>query len=307
MPIQCRQNFLPSVFSGCGLEALFPALQELRIITDYRFSASEDTVQTTFTCYDRELADYLSGYADANVSDRVVLFTPAEGLREYPLSGRIPLSGTDPERMKDFLRDLYRMGYLTDLPHTAAEEVHVRFRDVQYLSLFRKEGTAFEYLVYHELRSTGLFDDVEIGFSFQWNAQSADPVSGIRAQMADRCGYAAYLQARRQAQNAPGMSEDCKNEIDVTATKGLTTCFISCKAGVKVKDEWLYEISYLSGRFGCRPVLVVSHNLSQKQNVAFIRRAEQMGVTLLGIETLLDPEKLRTAVQSLLNEEVQEV
>jgi hypothetical protein len=78
---------------------------------------------------------------------------------------------------------------------------------------------------------------------------------------------------------------DTRNEIDVIATKGMHSLFISCKNGFIENDE-PYKLHTVAKRFGgpYAKTMLIATELDQKTpaaNRAFSRRAQDMGIILV--------------------------
>lgn len=93
-----------------------------------------------------------------------------------------------------------------------------------------------------------------------------------------------------------------ENELDVIAIKGMTPIFISCKTGKDNKIEWLYEIAIVSSHFMSRGVMAISNDLSRQPKSAFLERAKQMDISILGTDNLWDADKLSASLRKIISQ-----
>ena len=93
-----------------------------------------------------------------------------------------------------------------------------------------------------------------------------------------------------------------ENELDVIAIKGMTPIFISCKTGKDNKIEWLYEIASVSSHFMSRGVMAISNDLSRQPKSAFLERAKQMDISILGTDNLWDVDKLSASLRKIISQ-----
>lgn len=136
--------------------------------------------------------------------------------------------------------------------------------------LMEREGNALEQYTYFTMRSQA-FDDVKLSVSLAFAApeEFRDP------------------------------DQDTTNEIDVIATKGMESYFVSCKQS-EAKKEYLTEIKYFAEHLGIRgkAILVCSHR-REKGFQAVRRRADIMGVYFITY-TVIKEGKLGEAFQRIL-------
>ncbi len=93
------------------------------------------------------------------------------------------------------------------------------------------------------------------------------------------------------------------NEIDVILMRGLVPVFISCKNG-SVGDDELYKLHTVAERFGGRyakKVLVASEiPKSQKSLEYFMRRAEDMNITVINDVYMMSDEQIKNKLRALV-------
>ena len=149
--------------------------------------------------------------------------------------------------------------------------------DHKYDSIFGKAGTAFEGFLYYKIYDCGIFDDIKMGINMYWNF------------------------------GAP-ISDTINNEVDIALTLGMKMFFVSCKASnetdSKILNNWLYEIYSVSERFNAIPIMAVLADLSNSGYSNFIRRAENMGISILDEKTILNEYTLREALTKVSKGEV---
>jgi hypothetical protein len=73
------------------------------------------------------------------------------------------------------------------------------------------------------------------------------------------------------------------NEVDVICTKGLRTCFISCKKTRALEQAYYPEVWYEAHRFGVDAVPVLVTTSHEGFGLAHITRGERMGVTTIAL------------------------
>lgn len=64
-----------------------------------------------------------------------------------------------------------------------------------------------------------------------------------------------------------------------------------CKTSDNDNMQWVYEIRAVSDHFQSKGVLAVSSDYRNKSRAAFVERANQMNVTLWGMETLWEQSR----------------
>lgn len=118
---------------------------------------------------------------------------------------------------EEALKELRRMGFLTELSVDREQGVSLCFRDHQIRAWLRDVGSVLELYVYKCCVDLELFDDVRLSAVVEWKGS--------------------------------GRPEPVSNELDVMCTRGVTPVFISCKT-CEVKTEALNELAILRDRFG---------------------------------------------------------
>ena len=150
------------------------------------------------------------------------------------------------------LRDMEKIGLISDLSVDEPRSVRFTFRDEQVRTWLRDIGSVLELYVYKACRDTGLFQDVVTSAVVDW-----------------------------EGDNRQG---NVTNEIDVMACMGVTPVFISCKT-CAVSTEALNELAVLRDRFGAgiaRAAIVTGTN-----GTAIMRkRAAELDISVIELKDL---------------------
>ena len=148
-----------------------------------------------------------------------------------------------------------------------------RIANPSYDGIFAKKGTAFEGYLYYKLYDCGIFDDIKMGVNMYWDFGM--PISNT-----------------------------VENEIDIVLTLGMKMFFVSCKSGKELDssniNNWLYEIYSVSKRFNAVPVMAVFTDTNDN----FVKRAKNMGISILDTKTILNEDALRDALTKVSKGEV---
>ena len=173
--------------------------------------------------------------------------------------------------------------------------------------LLRQQGVPFEEIIYHYARRYGHFSDVQTGVKIAWDkhARNYDILLQEQLEQVQKsyglCGFYIFKHASEKAKTALNWEENrgVDNEIDVIAVQGMTPIFMSAKTNKGTENNWLYEIKSVADHFGAIPAMVIAHDCDNLANSAFAVRAAQMNVSLLGLETMWDPDRLQEAFASI--------
>ena len=79
----------------------------------------------------------------------------------------------------------------------------------------------------------------------------------------------------------------------------MTPIFISAKTNKCTDAGWIYEIRSVADHFSAVPVMTILQDCDHTNIPAFTTRAAQMGVSLLGAETIWDKKRLRKAFEQV--------
>ena len=181
------------------------------------------------------------------------------------------------------------------------------FRDERIHWLLQQQGVPFEEIIYHNARKFAQFDDVQTGVKIAWkkDARNYNDLLNEKLESVQQryglCGYYIFKQATIEAKAALKWEENTgtDNEIDVIAVQGMTPIFMSAKTNKKTENGWIYEIKSVADHFGAIPAMIIAHDCDIISNSAFAVRAAQMNVSLLGLETMWDQDRLQEAFASI--------
>ena len=182
-------------------------------------------------------------------------------LRLEDLHGSVNQFRQKEDRMWWLLEKLESCGVIED--RSTGEVFRYRYLDPLLHSCAQKAGNLLEIMTLLQARACKLdgkafFDDCRMSVSIDWD--------GVVHQL---------------TQQIP----DTSNEIDVIATRGLVSLFISCKNG-EIGEEELYKLNTVASRFGgcyARQMLVATdlERKSPSSLRAFLQRAKDMGIYIV--------------------------
>ena len=182
--------------------------------------------------------------------------------------------------------------------------VSLTFESFSILNLFKNQGKLFELLLYYKLKNSGFFSDVQTGVKISWNSDilTLEELMHDYIDHSGKYGYNNFVKAFKAArsrlfsvQNNIGIA----NEIDIVMTNGMTPIFISCKTSKSVGNGELYEIASIAEHFHAKAVLAVTKDLEKESNNLLFLRAKQMGVSLIGFETIFNQNRFERAIKKL--------
>lgn len=183
--------------------------------------------------------------------------SPAEPGQTPPLQirGSYTVKGERGSRISanaDALQAFARLGFLRNLEIAPGESVTFRFRDTNTRAWLRDMGSVLELYTYKACVDAGIFNDVVSSAVVRWD---------------DTLGHGSV-----------------SNEIDVMATRGVVSLFISCKTS-QIHTEALNELAILRDRFGGKgaKAAIVS---TERCNAAVRHRAAQLGIAVIDLEEL---------------------
>lgn len=182
-------------------------------------------------------------------------------LRLEELQGSVNQFRAKEDRMWWLLEKLSSCGVIDD--RSSGEVFHYRYLDPLLRTCAQKAGNLLEIMVLLQARACEVdgenyFDDCQMSVSIDWD--------GVVHQL---------------TQQIP----DTSNEIDVIATRGLVSLFISCKNG-EIGEEELYKLNTVASRFGGKYArkMLVATDLERKSPSsvrAFLQRAKDMGIYIV--------------------------
>lgn len=320
-PTRYHGFFRTEVYRHCGIGAFLDDLQTYFIIKDLMVIKEPDGESVEFTFFDAMLEDVLRPFTwefTSREADLEECLT--KRLRFNPAMGGISVSGTqvesvyvgDPDDEEDrkwgrrgFIDTLSSYGMITDVSYSRDDRyVSFTYKDDKIQQIFRTHGKIFELILYHGVKTSGLFDDVQTSVEISWetNIKSFETILQERLQVQNRYGYSALrreLQILKSEQHRGTALTSTDNEIDVVMMQGMHPIFISCKTGKNGGNDWLNEIATLSHHFHAQPVLALLRDLDSAACNFLVSRARRLGVSLIGSETIANPERWNRAIKAL--------
>ena len=202
-------------------------------------------------------------------------------LRLEDLRGCVNQFRQKEDRMWWLLEQLERCGVIED--RSSGEVFRYRYLDPLLHTCAQKAGNLLEIMTLLQARACesegkAFFDDCRMSVSIDWD--------GVVHPM---------------SQQIP----DTSNEIDVIATRGLVSLFISCKNG-EIGEEELYKLNTVASRFGGRYArkMLVATDLERKSAAslrAFLQRAGDMGIHVVPDAAQLTKEGWRQIFIDAMN------
>lgn len=315
-PYTYKGRFRPEIYNECGIDKLLKLLADFSIIRGFKENLAFSDITVTFEGKEPALADVLSEFEEKNTrSAEAIRRTKLKTLR-FSFNDGFAISSRDfdgkqlykpdespkiIEEKKAFIKDLYNKGFISEPAFNKDGTVSFAFNDNETLNIMKKQGESFELVVYDAVRDSAMFDDVDKGTTFLWNNDETDIFNRIkkRAQSAKDFGYKSFLKIKEHETYGANVSETVKNELDIVAINGMSPVFISCKTGKKAQREWLYEIDSIASHFHARAAMAISIELSSQTSLYFVNKAEEMGISAIGTETLWSPSKISRAMKAI--------
>ena len=211
------------------------------------------------------------------------------------------------ESREAFMRELEECGFIKNLTPENLQDFNFIIKNKYIRWLLMTQGAIWEQIVLHQLLLHGQFDDLKLGVNFSWNKYLRNFDGDVQRKIdcmktTGEFGYQAFQMCvnsvKKENENI-NMLAGIENEIDVIAVKKMNSYFISCKTNKKHENNWLYEIGSLSNHFDAMPIMATSHIYGEAK-CDFAVRAFQMGISLLGMETIWNNNKLEIAIGSIL-------
>lgn len=316
-----RESFEHSVYQQCNVGNFLSSLNGYCIIRNFVHEhQSNGFHRVEFDYVDQELADLVREFSLSATQDyrrrevclrRRLKFAPAMGISVSNTSTESVLL-SDPQENEQlrreklcFIQDLRQAGMILDVTFSQDQQrVSFTFKNENIQHMFKTHGKIFELILYHGVKNSGLFDEVQTSVQIAWEAEvkSIEPLLKERLHAGNGIGFAYYyrgLKILRDDIFEGNTQTTPDNEIDVVMMDGMTPVFISCKTGKKGGSEWLNEISSVAGHFRARAVLAVMKDLDESGSQAFLARARKMGISLIGSETISSPERLYYALKEI--------
>lgn len=153
---------------------------------------------------------------------------------------------------EEILTQLRRLEFIKYLEILKDRSVSFSFRDGQIRYWLRDIGSVLELYVYKACIDAGIFDEVRCSVIVDWESDATNDV--------------------------------VSNEIDVTAIRGITPVFISCKT-CAIDTDALNELAILMNRFGgemAKAVIVSTENCRSITRA----RAAALGISVIDLEDI---------------------
>lgn len=318
-------KFEKEVFDSCRIDQFLLKLQEYRIIVDYKIfigkKKNKGLVIVEFVYFDSKLKKLLSKYDYQCTADPEVKLITLEKRLSFSLSDEAityqdlhvknaQLCNSDEQEIVKelkvgFINELLEKEMIQSVSFSDDKDyVSLTFESFSMLSLFKNQGKLFELLLYYKLKNSGFFNDVQTGVKISWNSNNITLEDLISEYIGSsgKYGYNNYIKAFRTARNQLSSLQNnvgIANEIDIVLTNGMVPIFISCKTSKSVGNGELYEIASIAEHFHAKPVLAVTKDLERESCNLLLLRAKQMGVSLIGFETIFDQNRFERAIKKL--------
>ena len=133
----------------------------------------------------------------------------------------------------------------------AGDSVRFQYKNQTLYRLLQNTGCWLELFVFTAMKQSGWFDDVQINVVIDWNSM-------------------------------PNETVNLCNEVDIIATKGMRSLFISCKTGT-VTPQALHELAFMRKRFGGKLAkgVVVTMDSPRTTAPTVFQRAMEMGLGII--------------------------
>ncbi|MDO5444802.1 MAG: DUF1887 family CARF protein [Eubacteriales bacterium] len=153
---------------------------------------------------------------------------------------------------KEFLYQVERLGFIHDLQIQEEDRILFDFTDKQTRFWLRDVGSVLELYTWKACIDSGIFNDVLCSTIVYWeNAEK---------------------------------NENVTNEIDVTASFGITPVFISCKT-CPIDTDALNELAILKDHFGGNGARAFAVTTENSRPITK-RRASALGIDIIGLDDL---------------------
>ena len=313
--------FHPEVYRRCGIGRVLQIMQNYNVIRDLSDRKDGGLEYVEFTYVDSMLETVLKPFEAQRTEEPHQLENAlTKHLRFNPMTG-IAVTGIQTERIfmgdapedpeeltwgkRGFVKTLSDHGMITDVIWSEDDRyVSFRYKDEKIQQIFRTHGKIFELIIYQGAKASGLFDDVQTSVEISWetNTKSFEVLLQERLVHSHQIGYGSLCREviRLRSEMSKGNAlTGTDNEIDVVLMQGMHPIFISCKTGRNGGNEWLNEIATLSTHFHAQPVLALLRNLDSAACNFLVSRARRLGVSIIGTETIANPERWNKALHSL--------
>ena len=166
----------------------------------------------------------------------------------------------------EMLQALEKIGMIRDL-YIDDDVVRFDFADAWTRTWLRDVGSVLELYIYKACLDVGIFKDVRTSAVVDW--------------LGEKPGHA-----------------NITNELDVMATAGVYSVFISCKT-CDAKTEALNELAILRARFGGQ-MASAAIVTAEMGSPSMHHRASELGIDVINLNDLKDPQVVRERIRALL-------
>lgn len=315
-PFSYKGKFRPDVYNECAIDKFLKLLSDFSIIRNFSERIAFSDIVVTFDGMEPALCDILSEFEEKNTKSAEAINKAKRKTLRFSFNDGFAVASREIskkqlykpdespkliEEKKAFIKDLYNKGFITEPEFGSDGTVSFSFTDDESLNILKKQGECFELVVYSAVRESALFDDVDKGTTFLWNNGDVDLYNRIKIKTrnARAFGYKSYLKIKENETYGTSTADSVKNELDIVAIKGMSPTFISCKTGKKAQREWLYEIDSIASHFHARGAMAISIDLTSQPTDYFIGKAEEMGISTIGTETLWNPSRISRAMKTI--------
>lgn len=322
-----KGGFESDIFHVCGIAYLLKQLDKFKIISDLYISNIDDgdLVYVEFTYYDSGIKDIIDPYIYDNTKiqsnkkeclDTMICFSLSDPKQ---ILSKVNLNAVDAQvcnkdeapdikRRKQELVKAFNKANLIQSLNFTSDGCKASFK-VSNFTMFRNiknQGNTLEILLYNKFRYSGMFDDVQTGVRFSWNNSGKTLEDYVlENHFPGSYGWEQFtdsLNSARRDYLRESIAFDTNNEIDVMLMKNMVPTFISCKIRKPENESiknWLYEVSSLANQFHANAVLALTVDLDKNPATVSLNRAKNMGVSLIGTETILDETRMSRAIRAL--------
>ncbi|MEG1502307.1 MAG: hypothetical protein RR370_02850 [Synergistaceae bacterium] len=312
-------KFSKKVFLESRIGKTLKQLQKYRIIQNYKEKYEGDSVWVKFDHVNRDLTELLQTFEEGTINDKnifkVIKFIPLNGglkIKNRLVQDAVLYDSMDSQKLINakigFMKEISQRGYILNLSIKGDGTMSFSFKDEPTMHLLKNQGAIFELIVYYLMRESGQFDDVETGVKITWDTDEEQPeqvlLDELKSIGLDSIGYSIYKLKRQEIvkRYATKQTKFVTNEVDVIGIAGMSAVMVSCKTSENTTMQWIYEIKSVSDHFQSYGVMAISSDYGNKSKNAFKERAKQMNVSILGTETLWNPEKLQKALQDVVKQ-----
>ena len=324
-------QFEEGIYQKCGLVYLFNQLEKYHIIKGlvvrYNCGSDKNLVNVQFKYYDSDLSQQLSHFDFRHTLDdknrteclrKMICFSTSgkDTISMMELSAKNVQICNQDENLElkkaklSLIRDLEKCNIINNVSYYN-NNCYASFNvdNFTLLKNIKNQGNIYEIMLYNIFKDSGEFDDVQTGVKISWTVmgKSLDDYLMEYILKSKYYGLNNFYVAQSQAKkmfNGTNIDVDTINEIDVVLMRGMVPTFISCKTempSITKVNNWLYEISSIANHFHANAVLALTVNLDEEQSYLCINRAKQMGISLIGAETVFDKKRMDKAIIKLAN------